>query len=100
MSSLFTVAGRPRTKWLVALVGFAGGGLAPRVVVYRRDGGLTAADRRTIARDREEFNALRERKGRDADPRIAAAFRQTTPLGEPQPSRDGAAAPAPGPPTP
>jgi hypothetical protein len=36
------------------------------VVVYRRDGGLTAADRRRIARDRAELNGL--------------GFRDTTPF--------------------
>jgi RND superfamily putative drug exporter len=135
MSSLFTVPGRPKAKWLFAVVWFlivfgsfalnlpgkfsdaeqnesssflpgdaestkalaeteklTQGELAPMVVVYRREGGLTPADQRVIAEDRQQFNALREEKLRDSDPKIAAAFRQTTPLGEPQPSRDGTAA--------
>ena len=135
MSQLFTLPGRPRAKWLVALAWIAlifgafafnlpgkftdaeqnestsflpedaestralaatekltQGEQAPMVVVYRREGGLTAADRRTIAEDRTEFNAVRERKLSDPEPATATAFRLTTPLGEPQPSRDGTAA--------
>jgi RND superfamily putative drug exporter len=135
MSSLFTIPGRPRAKWLFALgwlfVIFASialnlpgkfsdaeqnestsflpgdaestkalaatekltrGEIAPMVVVYRREGGLTPADQSTIAKDREEFNALREKKQGDSDPAIATAFRSITPLAEPRPSRDGAAA--------
>ena len=39
--------------------------LAPIVVVYRRDGGLTAADRRRIAGDRQELNGLNLRRTSD-----------------------------------
>ncbi|HWI06877.1 MAG TPA: MMPL family transporter, partial [Solirubrobacteraceae bacterium] len=54
------------------------GELAPMVIVYRRDGGLTAADARRIARDRAELNAL--------------DLRATSQFGAPQRSPDGTAA--------
>jgi putative drug exporter of the RND superfamily len=69
--------------------GLAGAETAPTVIAYRRDGGLTAADRRTIEQDLGELNqATRE-------------FRNTTPFGNPagrdqrtpyQLSRDGTTA--------
>ena len=62
------------------------------MLVYRREGGLTPADRRRIAGDREAFNALRERKIASSDPAESAPFKATTPLSEPLPSRDGTAA--------
>ncbi len=68
------------------------GELAPMVVVYRRESGLTDADRQTIAEDRTAFNALRERLTTSKDPVTRVAFRSTTPLGEPTPSKDGKAA--------
>ena len=52
-----------------------GGETAAAVVVYRRDGGLTAADREVIAEDRRNFNA--------------DLPRATKPLSEPIPSEDG-----------
>ncbi|MEA2217816.1 MAG: putative drug exporter of the superfamily [Solirubrobacteraceae bacterium] len=55
-----------------------GGELAPLVVVYHRDGGLTAADRRVIARDRKILNRKRLPK--------------TSPFGRPTFSADGEAA--------
>jgi RND superfamily putative drug exporter len=48
------------------------------VAVYRRDGGLTAADRARIAEDRERLNALR--------------LPATKPFAEPELSRDGTSA--------
>ena len=48
-----------------------GGETAPTVIVYRRDGGLTAEDRRTIASDVAELN------------RITRRFDNTTPFGNP-----------------
>ncbi|HEV3002627.1 MAG TPA: MMPL family transporter [Solirubrobacteraceae bacterium] len=56
------------------------GEVAPAVVVYRRAGGLTPADRREIARDLGELN------------RISARHPNTTPFSPPQFSRDGTAA--------
>ncbi len=55
-----------------------GGETAAAVVVYRRDGGLTAADREVMAEDRRNFNA--------------DLPRDTTPLSEPIPSEDGTSA--------
>ena len=56
------------------------GELAPTVVVYRRGGGLTAADRSEIARDVGELN------------RVTKKYDNTTPFGEPQLSPDGTTA--------
>jgi RND superfamily putative drug exporter len=56
------------------------GDTAPTVVVYRREGGLTPADRATIARDRAELN------------RITAAYANTTPFSAPQIAEDGTSA--------
>jgi putative drug exporter of the RND superfamily len=56
------------------------GELAPTVVVYRRDGGLTRADRAEIGRDVAELN------------RITRQYRNTTPFAEPEVSRDGTTA--------
>src|SRR5918997_2911877 len=55
-----------------------GGELAPMVIVYRREGGLTAADRRRIAADRAALNQLE--------------LRATSKFAAPQPSPDGSAA--------
>jgi putative drug exporter of the RND superfamily len=52
------------------------GDVAPTVVVYRRDGGLTEADRATITRDTAELN------------RITRQYENTTPFGRPTFSRD------------
>ncbi|HWC25487.1 MAG TPA: MMPL family transporter, partial [Solirubrobacteraceae bacterium] len=57
---------------------FQGGELAPLVIVYRREGGLTAADRRRIAADRAYLNAL--------------DLRATSHFAAPVPSPDGTAA--------
>jgi RND superfamily putative drug exporter len=65
------------TKALEATEALQGGETAAAVVVYRREGGLTDADRQRIAADREAFNA-------DLPP-------ATQPLSEPVPSEDGAA---------
>ena len=58
------------------------------MVVYRRASGLTAADRRTIAEGRANFNRLREERAAAGE----APFRATTPLSEPVPAPDGKAA--------
>src|SRR3954447_25369207 len=44
------------TKTLDIVKKLEGGELAPLVIVYHRDGGLTAADKKVIARDRKVFN--------------------------------------------
>jgi hypothetical protein len=56
------------------------GEVAPTVIVYRRDGGLSPADRQEIASDTRELNGITRR------------FENTTPFGEPQVSRDGTTA--------
>src|SRR3712207_5543015 len=56
------------------------GDVAPTVVVYRRDGGLTEADRAKIASDTSELN------------RITRQYENTTPFGRPTFSRDGTSA--------
>ncbi len=66
------------TRALAATERFQGGELAPLVVVYRREGGLTRADRRRIAGDRAALNRL--------------DLRATSPFGEPLLSADGSAA--------
>ena len=56
------------------------GEVAPTVIVYRRDGGLSPADRREIARDTAQLNG------------VTGRFENTTPFGRPQVSRDGTTA--------
>jgi RND superfamily putative drug exporter len=91
-SSSFLPGDAESTKALAEIEKLTRGEQAPMVIVYRREGGLTAADQRKIAADRAEFNALREEKLGDSDPAIAEAFRLTTPLAEAEPSRNGDAA--------
>ena len=77
-SSSFLPGDAESTKALTAVEDLQGGETAAAVVVYRRDGGLTAADREVIAEDRRNFNA--------------DLPRDTTPLSEPIPSEDGTSA--------
>ena len=77
-STSFLPGDAESTTALAASERFQGGELAPLVIVYRRAGGLTAADKRRIAADRTELNALR--------------LRATSPFGAAQPSPDGTAA--------
>src|SRR5829696_4264792 len=56
------------------------GDVAPAIVVYRRDGGLTPADRDAIVADVAELNGA------------TRAFENTTPFGAPVVSRDGTTA--------
>src|ERR687898_3250135 len=56
------------------------GDVTPAIVVYRRDGGLTPADRAALAADVAELN------------RATRAFDNTTPFGAPVVSRDGTTA--------
>jgi len=55
-STSFLPGDAESTKALEVTKRLEGGELAPLVIVYRREGGLTAADRAVIARDRAVFN--------------------------------------------
>ena len=77
-STSFLPGDAESTTALTATKRFQGGELAPMVIVYRRAGGLTAADTRRIAADRAELNQLE--------------LRATSPFGAPQRSPDGTAA--------
>ena len=77
-SSSFLPGDAESTKALAAIEELQGGENAAAVVVYRRDGGLTAADRAVMAEDRRNFNA--------------DLPRATQPLSEPIPSEDGTTA--------
>ena len=87
-STSFLPGDAESTKALQAVEELQGGEQAPTVVVYRREGGLNAADARTIAEDKRNFNQLREEKAAAGE----APFKATTPLSGPVPSRDGTAA--------
>ncbi len=63
------------TKVLDVTERLAGAETAPTVIVYHRDGGLTAADRAHIARDVRQLN------------RATRAFPNTTPFGNPSDPR-------------
>jgi putative drug exporter of the RND superfamily len=77
-STSFLPGDAESTKALQAVEELQGGETAAAVVVYRREGGLTAADRAVMQEDRRNFNA--------------DLPRDTTPLSEPVPSEDGTAA--------
>jgi len=77
-SASFLPGDAESTKALEASERLQGGEKAALIVVYRRDGGLTAADKRRIAADRAELDGLR--------------LRATSPFSEPQLSRDGSSA--------
>jgi len=62
-----------------------GGEQAPIVIVYRREGGLSAEDRARIAADREELNQAIEQNEGDI-------YRAVSPFAEPRPSETGDAA--------
>jgi RND superfamily putative drug exporter len=100
-SSSFLPGDAESTEALERAERLQGGELAPAVIVYHRDGRLTTEDRRTIAADRAELNALREGRGltgdereRDGDvPSTADVLRtQTSPFGEPVVSENGTTA--------
>ncbi|MBW3653150.1 MAG: MMPL family transporter [Actinobacteria bacterium] len=57
-STSFLPGDAESTKALELTERFQGGELAPLVIVYRREGGLTTADRRRIAADRTALNKL------------------------------------------
>ena len=77
-STSFLPGDAESTKALQAIEDLQGGENAAAVVVYRREGGLTAADQAVIQEDRTNFNANLPRA--------------TQPLSEPVPSRDGTTA--------
>ncbi len=77
-STSFLPGDAESTKALAASERFQGGELAPVVIVYRRDGGLTIADKSRIAADRKALNELK--------------LRATSPFGAPQLSPDKTAA--------
>ena len=77
-STSFLPGDAESTAALAATKRFQGGELAPLVIVYRREGGLTAADRRKIAAERAQLNRL--------------SLRATSPFSPPQASPDGTAA--------
>src|SRR5215210_1155743 len=77
-STSFLPGDAESTKALQAAEDLQGGETAAALVVYRRDSGLTAADRARMQADRERFNA--------------ELPRATGPLGEPVFSADGKAA--------
>ena len=72
-STSFLPGDAESTKALAATKRLQGGELAPMVAIFRRAGGLTAADQGTITRRVERFNALRRaRAAKGEDP-----FRRT-----------------------
>ncbi len=77
-STSFLPGDAESTKALQITEALQGGEQAAIVIVYRRASGLTAADRRRIAGDVRELNALN--------------LRATSRFGRPIPSRDGKAA--------
>lgn len=77
-STSFLPGDAESTKALAATERFQGGELAPLVIVYRREGGLTASDKRRIAANRAALNEL--------------GLRATSPFGAPVFSPDGTAA--------
>ncbi len=77
-STSFLPGDAESTKALAATKQLQGAEQAPIVIVFRRDGGLTAADRARIARDRAELNGL--------------DLRRTSRFAAPQFSQDGKAA--------
>ena len=77
-STSFLPGDAESTKALQATEELQGGENAAAVAVYRREGGLTAADQQVIQEDRRNFNARLPRS--------------TQPLSEPVPSSDGTTA--------
>jgi RND superfamily putative drug exporter len=77
-STSFLPGDAESTRALAATKRLQGGEQAATVIVYRREGGLTAADRARIASDTRRLNALR--------------FPGTSDFGRPEVSRDGTTA--------
>ena len=91
-SSSFLPGDAESTKALEATERLQGGETAPIVAVYRREGGLTAADRTTIAGAIDAFNSKRAELAAGPDPLAAGPFKRTVDLGKPVFSPDGAGA--------
>jgi putative drug exporter of the RND superfamily len=79
-STSFLPGDAESTRALAVTEELQGGDTAPTVIVYRRAGGLTRADRERIARDRAELS------------RITRRYRNTTAFRAPEFSRDGTSA--------
>ena len=79
-SSSFLPADAESTKALAITEELNDGDVAPTVIVYRRGGGLTPADRSKIEEDTGKLNELTKE------------YENTTPFGEPTVSRDGTTA--------
>src|SRR3954454_4141531 len=80
-STSFLPGDAESTRALVEIERVQDGEQAPVVIVYRREGGLTRADRARIAQDRRELN--------DAISRDRRTYRTTSPFGEPIPGARG-----------
>src|SRR5918998_4951458 len=81
-STTFLPGDAESTKVLGITEELQGGEQAPIVIVYRREGGLTPADRQRVEADRTELNqAIAD--GQDGIYRAVSEFR------EPQPSENG-----------
>jgi RND superfamily putative drug exporter len=84
-STTFLPGDAESTKVLEVTERLEGGEQAPVVIVYRREGGLTAEDRARIDADRGELNrAIEQNRG--------GIYRAVSPFGAPQPSESGDAA--------
>jgi RND superfamily putative drug exporter len=84
-STTFLPGDAESTKVLGIVDELQGGEQAPIVIVYRREGGLSAEDKARLAADREELNrAIEENKG--------GIYGAVTPFGEPRFSERGDAA--------
>ncbi len=79
-STSFLPGDAESTKALAVTEELQGGEQAAPVVIYRREGGLTEADRQKVASDREALNQAMEK------------YPQVDPFGEPQFSEEGDAA--------
>lgn len=106
-ASAFLPGDAESTRALALAEDLRGGDIAPAIVVYHRNGGLTAQDRRTIRTQTRELNALRTGAGTTATERertlegprgketrnlVDVLRSQTTPFAAPQLSEDGATA--------
>jgi putative drug exporter of the RND superfamily len=86
------------TKALAATEALQKGEIAPAVIVYRRESGLTAADRQTIVEDVEKMTAKRY-PGVISDGETAASGGESTGAEKPAAPKGGAATCATGSPT-
>lgn len=76
-STSFLPSDAESTRALEITEELQGGEQAATVVIYRREGGLTAADNQKIAADRQALNEMLEK------------YPQVDPFGEPEPSPEG-----------